>query len=304
MVALLVMAILGGLLALVLAIASKRFAVEVNPLVANINSVLPGANCGGCGFAGCANYAEAVALKGADPTLCSPGGVKTAMEIAKLMGIEASAKTRSVAHCHCQHLNVQKVAVYSGIQSCRGASLQGLGGGWLDCRYGCMGYGDCQKACPFGAITMSDDNRPVVDEDRCTGCKKCVVACPRALMSVLPIDKHVHVLCHNRDKGAMANKICGHACISCKKCEKECPFDAIHVVNQLAVIDYGKCTSCGKCVGVCPHQVIVNLREERRGKKEWPAAKNAIPGETLTEGRSENYITAKDVAEKEAQETK
>ncbi|MCC8165111.1 MAG: RnfABCDGE type electron transport complex subunit B [Planctomycetes bacterium] len=289
MTAFIAMAVLGAFLALVLAVASRRFAVEVNPLVEQINAVLPGANCGGCGYAGCMNYAEAVALKGADPTLCAPGGVKTGVGIAKLLGVEASEKARSVALCNCQHLNVKTVALYSGIQTCRAASLQGLGGGWLDCRYGCMGYGDCKAACPFGAITMSEDNRPVVDEDKCTGCKKCQVACPRALMEVRPIDKHVHVLCHNRDKGAIANKICGHACISCKKCEKECPFDAIHVENLLAVIDYDKCKNCGKCVKVCPHQVIINLREQRRGKKEWPKAQNTIPGETLTEGRADNY---------------
>lgn len=289
MIALIAMAVLGAVLALVLAVASRRFAVETNPLVDQINSILPGANCGGCGYAGCQNYAEAVALKGADPTLCAPGGVKTGMDIAKLMGMEASSKARSVAHCHCQHQNVQTVAIYSGIQTCRAASLQGLGGGWLDCRYGCMGYGDCKSACPFNAIKMGPEGLPVVDEDKCTGCQKCVVACPRNLMETHPIDKHVHVLCHNRDKGAMANKICGHACISCKKCEKACPVDAIHVENQLAVIDYAKCISCGKCVSVCPHQVIINLRQERKGKTAWPKAQSTIEGETLTEGRSDSY---------------
>ncbi|MCD8140223.1 MAG: RnfABCDGE type electron transport complex subunit B [Planctomycetaceae bacterium] len=291
MTAFIAMAILGAFLALVLAVASRRFAVETNPLVGQINGALPGANCGGCGYAGCMNYAEAVALKGADPTLCAPGGVKTGMEIARILGVEVTNKARSVAHCHCQHENVKTVAVYSGIQTCRGASLQGLGGGWLDCRYGCLGYGDCKNACLFGAITMGEDKRPVVDEDKCTGCQKCSVACPRALMAVTPIDKHVHVLCHNRDKGAMANKICAHACIACKKCEKECPVDAIHVNNLLAEIDYDKCISCGKCVKVCPHQVIITLRDKRRGKKTWPDAKNTIPGETLTEGRSDDYST-------------
>ncbi|MCC8180931.1 MAG: RnfABCDGE type electron transport complex subunit B [Planctomycetes bacterium] len=286
MIAFIAMAALGGLLALILAVASRRFAVEVNPMVQLINNALPGVNCGGCGYAGCNGYAEAVALKGADPTLCAPGGVKTGMEIAKILGVTVENKARSVAHCHCQHLNVKTVAIYTGIQSCRAASLQGLGGGWLDCRYGCLGYGDCLNACPFGAISMGDDRRPVVDEDKCTGCKKCAVACPRNLMSIDPINKYVHVLCHNRDKGAMANKICEHACIACKKCEKVCPVNAITVPNLLAEIDYDKCISCGKCVPVCPHQVITNLREARKGKQVWPeGTKSETPGETLTEGR-------------------
>ena len=289
MIAFVAMAALGALLALVLAVASKRFAVETNPVVQQINEVLPGINCGGCGYAGCAGYAEAVATQGADPTLCAPGGVRVGMDIARILGVKVENKARSVAHCHCQHENVKTVAVYSGIQTCRGASLFGLGGGWLDCRYGCLGYGDCFKACPFGAITMGPDKRPVVDESKCTGCKKCAVACPRNLMRIDPIDKFVHVLCHNRDKGAMANKICAHACISCKKCEKVCPVDAIHVPNNLAEIDYEKCISCGKCVAVCPHQVIVNLRSARKDKPIWPENASAtIPGETLTEGRGDN----------------
>ncbi len=290
MIALLAMVALGGLLALVLAFASRRFAVEVDPKVEMINNALPGVNCGGCGYAGCAGYAEAVALAGADPTLCAPGGIKVGMEIAKILGVMVENKARSVAHCHCQHENVKTVAIYNGIQTCRGASLFGLGGGWLDCRYGCLGYGDCLNACPFNAITMGPDKRPVVNEDLCTGCKKCAVACPRNLMEVEAVDKYIHVLCHNRDKGAMANKICAHACISCKKCEKVCPVNAITVPNNLAEIDYSKCISCGKCVPVCPHQVIENLRAVRKGQPAWPEGqKAAIPGETLTEGRSDDY---------------
>ncbi len=290
MIAFIAMVALGGILALVLAYASRRFAVETDPKVALINAALPGVNCGGCGYAGCNGYAEAVALHGADPTLCAPGGVKVGMDIAKILGVVVENKARSVAHCHCQHENVKTVAVYTGIQTCRGASLFGLGGGWLDCRYGCLGYGDCLAACPFGAITMGEDKRPVVNEALCTGCKKCVVACPRALMAVDPVDKHVHVLCHNRDKGPMANKICARACIACKKCEKVCPTNAITVPNFLAEIDYSKCISCGKCVPVCPHKVITDLRPVREGKPVWPEdLKASTPGETLTEGRADEH---------------
>ncbi|MDR1534301.1 MAG: RnfABCDGE type electron transport complex subunit B [Planctomycetota bacterium] len=291
MTALVAMAALGALLALALAVASRRFAVETNPLMDRILAVLPGANCGGCGFPGCAGYAEAVAVKGADPTLCAPGGIKVGMAIARIMGVEVGeTRARPVSLCHCQREKVKTVAIYSGIQTCRGASLFGLGGGWLDCRYGCLGYGDCLKACPFRAISFGPDRRPLVDENKCTGCKKCVVACPRSLMAVGPIDRYVHVLCHNRDKGAMANKICAHACISCRRCEKVCPAQSISVPNNLAEIDYSKCVGCGKCVEVCPHQVLIDLRRARIPKREWPAeAASSIPGETLTEGRSDQY---------------
>lgn len=275
MFALVSMACLGALLALILAVASRRFEVKTDPRVEEVTGVLPGANCGGCGFAGCAAYAEAVVLKDADPTLCSPGGAECGMAIAKILGVAVdSTKARCVALCHCQRQNVETVALYTGIHTCRGASLQGLGGGWLDCRYGCLGYGDCLKACPFGAITFNEPGRPIVDEAKCTGCKKCVAACPRSLMAVTAINKFVHIACHNRDKGAMANKICDHACIICQKCVKACPVDAIKVPNNLAEIDHDKCISCGKCVSVCPHQTILNLRPARRAAD---AAKKAAP---------------------------
>ncbi len=269
------MACLGALLALILAVASRRFEVKTDPRVEEVSGVLPGANCGGCGFAGCAAYAEAVVLKGADPTLCSPGGAECGIAIAKILGVAVdSNKARCVALCHCQRQNVETVALYTGIQTCRGAALQGLGGGWLDCRYGCLGYGDCLKSCPFGAITFNEAGRPVVDEAKCTGCKKCVAACPRGLMAVTAINKFVHIACHNRDKGAMANKICERACIICQKCVKACPVDAITVPNNLAEIDHDKCISCGKCVAVCPHQTILNCRPARRAAE---AARKAVP---------------------------
>ena len=263
MTAFILMAILGALLALVLAYASKRFEVKTDPRVEEAIAALPGINCGGCGYPGCSGYAEAVVLNNVDPTLCAPGGIKTGMRLAEIVGVVAGQMVRQVSLCHCQKTNVKKIADYTGIQTCRGASLFGLGGGWLDCRYGCMGYGDCEKVCPFGAISMGADERPVVNEDLCTGCKKCVVACPRNLMTVSPINKFIHVRCHNRDKGPMANKICTRACIACKKCEKICPTAAIKVPNFLAEIDYSKCIDCGECVKVCPHQVIADMRIAR-----------------------------------------
>ena len=263
MLAFIAMFCLGALLALVLAIASRRFEVKTDPKVDMVVEALPGVNCGGCGYAGCTAYAEAVVNNGADATLCAPGGAKAGMAIAGILGISAVNKVRSVSLCHCQKKDVKTVALYTGIQTCRGAALFGLGGGWLDCRYGCLGYGDCVNVCPFGAVTMGGDGRPVVDESLCTGCKKCAVACPRGLMIVTPIDKYIHVRCHNSDRGPRANKICARACIACRKCEKVCPAGAIGVPNYLAELDYNKCVGCGKCVEVCPHQVIADLRSAR-----------------------------------------
>lgn len=258
------MTLLGAVLALVLAIASRRFAVQIDPRVEQALAALPNVNCGGCGQASCAAYAEAVILHGIDPTLCAPGGIKTGMKLADLIGAKVGQKARQVSQCHCQKSEVRVVADYRGISTCRAANLHGLGGGWLDCRYGCLGYGDCMRVCPFGSITMGSDGRPVVNENICTGCKKCFVACPRNLMTVLPVDKNIHVRCHNHDKGALANRLCKHACIACKKCEKACPVEAIKVVNLLAEIDYDKCIDCGKCAEACPHQVIADLRAARK----------------------------------------
>ena len=270
------MAALGAFLALVLAYSSRRFAVEIDPRLEEVLAALPGANCGGCGYPGCAGYAEAVVFRNADPSLCAPGGAKCGLALARILGVAASTKSRLVSLCHCQKTAVKTVALYSGIQTCRGASLFGLGGGWLDCRYGCLGYGDCLKVCPFGAITMGGDDRPFVDEDKCTGCRKCSIACPRGLMIVDGMDRLVHVRCRNRDKGPMANKICARSCISCGKCVKVCPSDAVHVPNFLAEIDYAKCVNCGKCVAACPHQVIADMREARSLSKAGEAAVPAI----------------------------
>ncbi len=270
------MAVLGGVLGLILAVASKKFHVDVDPRVDQVLEALPGANCGACGYPGCAGYAEAVVLKDAEVTLCAPGGAACAQAVAKIMGKESGAgQEPDFATCACRKSEVAIPYDYDGPRTCKAASIAGIAGGPLACAYGCLGFGDCAAACPFDAIVMGADGLPHVDEDRCTGCKKCVAACPRSLMRVDPESRVVFVQCQNRDKGAQANKVCAHACIACKKCEKECPFDAIHVEGNLAVIDYEKCKNCGKCVKVCPKNAIVNLRQERRERKK---ARESVAG--------------------------
>ena len=184
------------------------------------------------------------------------------------MGQEASAGEPSFAIVCCLGSSVASTGCYEGIEDCKAAALAGIGGGAKECPYGCLGLGSCVKACPFGAMLVGEGGVPYVDESLCTGCKKCVEACPRGINRVDPESRTVFVLCRNTDRGAAVNKMCEHSCIACKKCEKECPFDAIHVINNLAVIDYDKCKLCGKCVKVCPKGVIVNLRKERRRTQE------------------------------------
>ncbi len=276
------MAILGGVLGLILAVASRRFHVETDPRVERVQDALPGANCGACGFPGCSGYAEAVVAEGADITLCAPGGQAVVDRIAGIMGVSAAAGAPELATCRCQAESVETRFEYDGVRDCKSASVMGLAGGYKACTAGCLGFGSCARACPFGAIAMSDgpDPLPVVDEARCTGCGQCVPACPRSLMRVDAVTRVIYVRCMNREKGAAANKLCAHACIACRKCEKECPVDAIHVENNLAVIDYDKCIQCGKCVKVCPKQCIVNLRPER--KEAIRAAKAAEKAQAAT----------------------
>jgi RnfABCDGE-type electron transport complex B subunit len=253
--------------------------VETDPRIEEVEAALPGINCGACGYAGCAGYAEAVVDAGESMTLCAPGGAETARAVAAVMGAEVEAAEPKFAVTCCQGGSVPDRFAYAGVQDCRAATVMGLAGGPKACTWGCLGFGTCMKACPFGAITMSPDRLPVVDETKCTGCGRCVEVCPRDLNRVDPESRTVFVLCKSRDKGAIANKLCERGCIACRKCEKECPFDAIHVVDNLAVIDYDKCKLCGKCVKVCPKNCIVDLRKPRRARRKAREAAEAAKAE-------------------------
>ncbi len=261
------MALLGGVLGLILAIASKKFHVETDPRIDELAEALPGINCGACGYAGCAGYAAAIVEENAPLTLCSPGGAATVQKLGGIMGVAAEAGEPNFAFVRCHGTGVRPRFHYDGISTCAAASVMGLAGSFQDCRYGCLGLGDCIRACPFGAISLNEQHVAVVDEDLCAGCGKCIAACPRSLTRLDPESRTVFIRCANHDKGAVANTVCSHGCIACRKCEKECPFDAIHVVDNLAVIDYEKCKLCGKCVKVCPKECIVNLRAERRARR-------------------------------------
>ena len=242
-----------------LAIAAKKLAVETDPREARVLEVLPGANCGGCGYPGCAAYAAAVVSGAADIDRCPAGGDAVCSQIAEIMGVAAhgAGRTRRIAFVKC--LGDRKACperfTYDGIPDCRAANL--VGGGFKSCGYGCLGLGTCVAACPFDAMHMSDSGLPVVDSEKCVACGKCVEACPRGLIELLDEDIAVYVACSSTEKGAEVRKICKVGCIGCGICAKNCPSSAITATDFLAEIDQGKCTRCGICAEKCPTKCIV-----------------------------------------------
>lgn len=255
---------LGVVFAVGLAIANAKLAVERNPLVDKILEALPGVNCGACGMAGCAAYAEAVAARKAPPDLCAPGGPQVHMALAGLLGVEVQEKDKRYAVVHCNRTAAKPAVDYRGLSDCNAAML--YTDAIYGCEYACLGLGTCAEACPFGAIVMSAQRLPVVIEEKCTGCGICASVCPKNIISIEKESSFVHILCRSRDKGAVARRNCQRACIGCGRCAKVCPVDAIEIKDFLAHIDYEKCVSCGKCVEECPTGAIANFRQMRRRK--------------------------------------
>jgi len=258
-----VLAGLGVAFGIGLAIASRVFAISVDPRVDEVTEALPGANCGACGFAGCAAYAEAVVLKGASPADCIPGGSDTIKAIAEIMGVEAVEKDPLVAVVHCGGREVDSKFNYAGIADCTAATL--LQGGFKSCSHGCLGLGSCVKACPFDAIYIKD-GLAEVDREKCVACGKCVDACPRMLIEIHPAKAMVQALCKSTEKGGVVRKACASGCIGCKKCEKICPAEAIPVNNFLAAVDDEKCIRCCKCIKECPTGVLARFRKKAKAK--------------------------------------
>jgi len=251
---------LGVVFGAALAIASKKFKVEVDPRVEEITDLLPGVNCGVCGFPGCSAYAEALVKGIVDIGLCPASSSEVTARIAGLLGKEAGAKEKKVAFLHCAGGKVAKRRfVYDGIQTCAAASL--IGGGGLGCEFGCLALYDCVRACPFDAIEIDDMGMPRVNPKKCTGCGICVAACARDLAELVPANKTVLVACSNIERGKFVRLVCKIGCIGCFKCVKTCKQEAIEMRMGLAVIDCEKCTVCGECVEVCPKKIIRNFGE-------------------------------------------
>lgn len=237
--------------------AAKKFEVEVDPRAVEIEGILPGVNCGACGYPGCSGYAAAVAAGDAPVNLCSVGGADVAAKVAAVMGVEAGTTVKMVAMCLCSGgTRATDKFIYDGVSSC--AQAAAVSGGQKECPFGCLGYGDCAEVCPFDAIVMDDNNIPRVDFEKCTACGMCVSACPRGIMQLVPYKKKVVVACSSMDTGKAVKSYCSVGCIGCKICEKNCPADAIKVENFLAKIDYNKCINCGICVKLCPTHSILD----------------------------------------------
>lgn len=265
--AVLVLGAIALVSAVVLYVVSQKFAVKEDPRIPQVLDVLPGANCGGCGFAGCSGMADAL-VKGADNgsvegLLCPVGGQAVMSQVADLLGIAvANTEARvAVVRCNgsCEHR--PRIAEYDGLRTC--AAMNSTGAGETGCGFGCLGCGDCVNACNFDAIHMNPETGlPEVDEEKCTSCGACVKACPRHIIELRkkgPKGRRVYVQCVNKDKGAVAKKACEVACIGCGKCQKVCKFEAITVENNLSYIDPNKCRLCTKCVDECPTGAIVKV---------------------------------------------
>lgn len=249
------LAVLGFLFALILAIASKKLAVKKDPRVEKINDILPQANCGACGYIGCADYAKAIIEGKAEISECPVGGQETADEIADILGVESGETVKNIAMIKCSLAGTSSEKFeYKGIETCAASKI--ISGGIKECSYACIGLGDCIKVCPVDAISKNDEGRIIIDDEKCIGCSKCVKECPNDIIEMVPHSKTVHVLCRNHDLGKAVNQVCKVGCIACRICQKKCPHDAIHVVDNLAVIDYEKCTECGICVEACPKKCI------------------------------------------------
>jgi len=254
------LAVIGGLSGALLAFASEKFKVKIDPRVEEVLGLLPRANCGACGYPSCASLAEAIVSGKADPVACKVGGESTANKIAELIGKgKCEVKERLVARVFCGGGSSEcgKKFDYNGIKDCDAVLL--VGGGDKLCSHSCLGYGTCVKACKFDAMKMNNDGLPEIDRDKCVTCGKCVAACPRIIIGYIPKSAKVAVNCSTKDKGAYVRKICKVGCISCRLCEKACKPGAITMKGNLPVIDYNKCTACLECVKVCPMKTIIEI---------------------------------------------
>lgn len=285
---------LGAASAVILYFVAQKFKVFEDPRIDEVEEALPAANCGGCGFAGCRNFAEAcVKANDFEGLYCPVGGNETMQEVAQLLGREAVEQDPLVAVLRCNGgCEVRpKTNQYDGASTCTIQSA--LYGGDTGCQYGCLGHGDCVEVCNFDALSMDlKTGLPVVNDANCTACGACVTACPKDLFELrkrAKKDRKIYVACRNEDKGGIAKKSCAVACIGCSKCFKVCPFEAIVMKNNLAFIDSDKCKLCRKCVTECPTNSIIEIG--------FPPRKIKTDNETTTEEVADETTKKEVVAE-------
>jgi Na+-translocating ferredoxin:NAD+ oxidoreductase RNF subunit RnfB len=247
----------GLIIGLFLGVAGEKLKVEVDEKELQIREALPGNNCGGCGYAGCDALAKAITEGEAEVAACPVGGSLVADKIGEIMGKVAGESTKMIAFVKCAGTcdKTTKNYEYYGVEDCKMLEFVPAGGP-KTCNYGCTGYGNCVKVCPFDAIHIIDGIAKV-DKEKCKACGKCIAECPKHLIELVPYESQHLVQCNSKDNGKDVMKGCSVGCIACKMCEKVCEFDAIHVIDNIAHIDYDKCTNCGKCAEKCPKKIIL-----------------------------------------------
>lgn len=253
--------VIAFILGVLLGLFKKIFHVDTDPKEEQVRNTLSGANCGGCGLAGCDAFAGAVVKGDAPVNGCVAGGSECADKIAAILGaagVEVKPKIAFIA-CQANKECSPYKAIYDGIKTCKGAQL--VMNGTRTCSFGCIGLGDCVKVCPFGALSLNADGLPVVNKKKCVGCGKCSDVCPKHLFKIIDADtKGAIALCSNRsDNKPQIKKNCANGCFKCGICAKKCPSEAIDVSSGLPVIDYSKCNSCKECVNSCPDKVLTLL---------------------------------------------